>query len=115
MDETSNISKNLGIFSTLNAATEIKWSILSIIFILVTDNYLLSIKEPGLHELFLNPTKIQTISLPLQLIFILVIFSLLMSFIFPIFYYIVTSTYDQFFSYCVDKLFSYNQDNLALP
>lgn len=104
MEESSNLSKNIGILSTLSAATEIKFTLLSTIFILVVDNSFLSLQEPGIYKLLNNPQLIQSSNLPIKLILIYIVFSLLTSIILPTLSYFIDEIYFELISPWIDKL-----------
>lgn len=71
--------KNLGIFSTLESATEFKFFLLAMTFVLMVDNVFLQLHQPGLMELAADPKKVEAANLGLRIILVFVIFSFLTS------------------------------------
>ena len=76
--------KNLGLFSTLQAATEVNFFLLSTTFALLIDNTLLALKQPGLMELALNKETLSASNITFQIILIFLAFSFLTSLVLPI-------------------------------
>lgn len=76
--------KNLGLFSTLQAATEINFFLLSTTFALLVDTTLLALKQPGLIELARNKEALNTSNVTFQIILIFIAFSFLTSLVLPI-------------------------------
>lgn len=76
--------KSLGIFSTLESATEFKFFLLALTFVLLVDNAFLQLQLPGLIELAADPKKIEAANLGLRVILIFVLFSFLTSLLFKI-------------------------------
>lgn len=76
--------KNLGLFSTLQAATEVNFFLLSTTFALLVDNALLALKQPGLMELAQNKEALSTSNATFQIILIFIAFSFLTSLVLPI-------------------------------
>lgn len=76
--------KNLGLFSTLQAATEVNFFLLSTTFALLVDNALLALKQPGLIELAKNKEALSASNATFQIILIFIAFSFLTSLVLPI-------------------------------
>lgn len=83
-DQGEGVLKNLGIFSTLQAATKAKFFLLAASFILLVDNVLLQLKQPGIFDLVAKKEVLEGSNLPLKAILIFVAFSFLTSMILPI-------------------------------
>ncbi|WP_124470766.1 hypothetical protein [Burkholderia ubonensis] len=83
-DHSDSTVKSLGIFSTLQAATETKFFLLSASFTLLIDNALLILREPGLIDLAKRSDSLTTSNFTLQVILIFVAFSFLSSLAIPI-------------------------------
>ena len=83
-DDASSTLKSIGIFSTLQAATEVKFFLLSASFVLMVDNTFLFLKQPGLFELATNKTLFESTNFALIVTLIFVVFSFLTSLILPV-------------------------------
>lgn len=83
-EDAGSTLKSLGIFSTLQAATEVKFFLLSASFALMVDNTLLLLNQPGLIELTTNKQLFDNTNFTLQVILIFVVFSFLTSLILPV-------------------------------
>lgn len=86
MSEASeSASKNLGIFSTLQSATEVRYFLLAATFVLLIDNVFIGLAQPSLIELTINQELMAKSNLAIKVILIFVGFSFLASLILPIF------------------------------
>ncbi|UUM21025.1 hypothetical protein [Mycoavidus sp. SF9855] len=121
-DSGEGALKGLGIFSLLRAATKLKSFLLLATFILLVDNVFLIFHQPGVFELACNDEVIIKSNLAIKIILIFVLYSLLTSFVLPIFSAIFQTIYmsvilpvgDWLYSYIYKKLNierSYSSDN----
>jgi hypothetical protein len=76
--------KSIGVFSTLQAATEVKFFLLSATFILLIDNVFLGLNQPGIFELVRDKELMDKSNLAIKAILIFVGFSFLTSIILPL-------------------------------
>ncbi|HGC5727704.1 TPA: hypothetical protein ACIZAI_001906 [Legionella pneumophila] len=113
-DINQNPVKNLGVFSVLDAATEIKFFLLAVAFVLWVDNVFLYFHQPAILELMRNST-LQNASLSFKLIFILVAFSFMTSIVLPVFCRLANELYLQFLWNGVEKIFGFDQRNYETP
>lgn len=113
-DINQNPVKNLGMFSVLDAATEIKFFLLAIAFILWVDNVFLYFHQPAILEL-MNNSSLQNASLSFKLIFILVAFSFMTSIALPVFCHLTNEVYLQFLWKGIEKIFGFDNRNHEKP
>lgn len=78
-DQSEGAVKSLGLFSTLQAATEVQFFLLSMTFALLIDNVFTLLNQPGLWELAENKEALNPANLTLQILFIFILFSFLTS------------------------------------
>lgn len=83
-EQSDGTVKNLGLFSTLHAATEVNFFLLSTTFALLVDNTLLLLRQPGLMELARNKEALNASNTTFQIILIFIAFSFLTSLVLPI-------------------------------
>lgn len=83
-DQGESTIKNLGIFSTLQAATDTKFFLLSASFALLIDNAFLFLEKPGLIALATSKEALATSNVAFQAILIFIAFSFLTSLVLPI-------------------------------
>lgn len=82
-DQSDGTLKNIGVFSTLQSATETKFFLLAATFILFMDNCFVGFGEPGIFDLAMSKTLLEQSNLVAKGILIFVGFSLVTSTILP--------------------------------
>lgn len=92
-DQSEGTIKNLGLFSTLQAATDVKFFLLSTTFALLVDNVFLALKSPGLIELARSKEALNSSNITFQIILIFIAFSFLTSLVLPVAAAIVDTLY----------------------
>ncbi|WP_157131104.1 hypothetical protein [Burkholderia savannae] len=83
-DSSESAAKGLGLFSTLQAATELRFFFLSVAFTLLTDNALVWTHQPGIMAIAGDPELMSRANLPIKIILIFVGFSFLSSIALPL-------------------------------
>ncbi|WKZ85973.1 hypothetical protein N5B55_03180 [Ralstonia pickettii] len=83
-DSSEGAVKGLGVFSTLQAATEVRFFLLSSAFVLLVDNVFLSLHQPGIFEIAGSYDLMAKSNLAIKIILILVGFSFLTSIALPL-------------------------------
>ncbi len=115
MSDTNQIPvKNLGIFSVLDAAMEIRFFLLTVAFALWVDNVFLFLHQPAILEL-INNSPLHNVALSFKLIFILVVFSFMTSIVLPILGYLADGLYIEFVSIRIEKIFGFDYGNNEAP
>jgi hypothetical protein len=99
-DQGEGAIKNLGMFSALQAATDIKVFLLSAAFTFLVDNILVSLNQPGLVDLAKNKQHLADSNIAFQVILIFIGFSFLTSIILPV----AAAICDQVYILTADKL-----------
>ncbi|MFB0827306.1 hypothetical protein ACEU07_18665 [Chromobacterium violaceum] len=79
MSDSADSVKNLGIFSTLQSATEARFFLLAMTFVLLIDNVFIQTHQPSLFALATNAKLAAESSIGLKVILIFVVFSFLTS------------------------------------
>ncbi len=82
-DESESSLKNIGIFSTLQSATEVRYFLLSATFVLLIDNIFIGLNQPSLFDLAINQELMAKSNLAMKVILIFVGFSFLASLALP--------------------------------
>lgn len=106
--------KSLGMFSVLEAASEVKFFFLVITFILWTDNVFLWLHKPRVIEL-ISTQELQNINLPLTLLLVFVTFSFASSIILPFSSYCIIQIYLEFLYQKVEKFFNFDFRSSEMP
>lgn len=83
-DASESSLKNLGVFSTLHSATEVRYFLLAVTFVLLIDNVFIGLNQPSLFDLTVNPTLMASSNLAIKVILIFVGFSFLASLVLPL-------------------------------
>ena len=98
--------KNLGLFSVLDTAMEVRFFFLAATFILWVDNDFLCLHQPGIIEL-VNASDLQNVNLSLNLVLIFVAFSFASSIVLPFLSYFINEIYLGFLWRRVEKVFKF--------
>lgn len=83
-DASESSLKNLGVFSTLQSATEIRYFLLAATFVLLIDNVFIGLNQPSLFDLTIDHDLMAKSNLAIKVILIFVGFSFLASLVLPL-------------------------------
>jgi len=86
-DQGDGSVKNLGVFSTLQSATELKFFLLAMTFVLLVDAVLVGTGQPGLLDLVASKDLLERSNIAAKAVLIIVCFSFLASLVMRVFLY----------------------------